>query len=109
VNLLCDRSLLAGYAEGVRAIGREQVGQAAREILGAHRRTRGWRWLIVPALAAAALVTAGAGLVAWRQADVRDRPLPVSSHAPSSRVPLYEAPAYEPASIAPADDSGGAG
>ncbi|MBW1683955.1 MAG: AAA family ATPase, partial [Deltaproteobacteria bacterium] len=34
VNLLCDRSLLAGFAAGVRQIGPEFVSQAAREILG---------------------------------------------------------------------------
>ena len=46
VNLLCDRALLAGYAEGAREIGAEYVNEAAREILGARRRRllRRWRW-----------------------------------------------------------------
>ena len=40
VNILADRSLLAGYAEGAERIERGHVGQAAREILTAWRRHR---------------------------------------------------------------------
>ena len=47
VNLLADRSLLAGYAEGALRVDRGHVGRAAREILQARRarrpRGRGWR------------------------------------------------------------------
>jgi general secretion pathway protein A len=97
VNLLCDRSLLAGYAEGARTIGRDQVGQAAREILGAHRRTRGWRWLIPPALAVTALAAVSAGIVAWSRADdVRKTARPLSSWTTT----------HEPA---PVPEPGGAG
>ena len=83
VNLLCDRSLLAGYAEGARQIGVEQVGQAAREILGAHRRSRGWRRLIAPMLGALALLALGAGIVAWSQSTVESPPA-VSAPTPES-------------------------
>ncbi len=38
VNLLCDRALLAGYADQKRRIDTEQVNDAAREILGARKR-----------------------------------------------------------------------
>jgi general secretion pathway protein A len=43
VNLLADRSLLAGFAEGARRVDGSHVGRAAREMLSA-RRTRGGRW-----------------------------------------------------------------
>ena len=42
VNLLADRALLAGYADGSRQVGRVHVGRAAREILAVGRRRR-WR------------------------------------------------------------------
>ena len=43
VNLLADRSLLAGYADGATRVSGSHVGQAAREILSI-RRTRGPGW-----------------------------------------------------------------
>jgi general secretion pathway protein A len=45
VNLLADRALLAGYAEGTARVDRPQVDRAAREILRARgaRRTPWWR------------------------------------------------------------------
>jgi len=44
VNLLADRSLLAGYAEGAQQVSGTHVGQAAREILSTrHGRQAGWR------------------------------------------------------------------
>jgi general secretion pathway protein A len=45
VNLLADRALLAGYAEGTARVDRPQVDRAAREILRARglRRTAWWR------------------------------------------------------------------
>lgn len=45
VNLLADRALLAGYAEGTALVDRPQVDRAAREILRARgqRRTAWWR------------------------------------------------------------------
>jgi general secretion pathway protein A len=50
VNLLADRALLAGYADGSQRIERAHVGRAAREILRARDRRRGrgrprWRGL----------------------------------------------------------------
>ncbi len=94
VNLLCDRSLLAGYAESAPRIGRSQVSEAAREILGAHRRSRGWRALIAPMLALCALVAASAGLVAWARLG-SDRPPPVSAGAPAEPAALEAAAAGE--------------
>jgi general secretion pathway protein A len=45
VNLLADRALLAGYAEGTQQVDRAQVDRAAREILRARgiRRAGWWR------------------------------------------------------------------
>jgi general secretion pathway protein A len=72
VNLLCDRSLLAGYAAGMREIGPEFVSQAAREILGARRRRRLARRSLWRSGAAAAVLLAAlaAGALAWRQLSV---------------------------------------
>jgi general secretion pathway protein A len=47
LNLLADRSLLAGYAEGAKRVSGSHVDRAAREILGARRARRpGWRRVI---------------------------------------------------------------
>jgi general secretion pathway protein A len=43
VNLLADRSLLAGFADGARQVDGSHVGRAAREILSARRARGGWR------------------------------------------------------------------
>jgi general secretion pathway protein A len=96
VNLLCDRSLLAGYAEGAREIGRGQVGQAAREILGAHRSARGWRALWAPALAVVGLIAASAGVVAWTQFGAK-KAIPVSADSaePSAAPSAVRAGAVE--------------
>jgi general secretion pathway protein A len=48
VNLLADRALLAGYADGSVRVERAHVGRAAREILRARQRRRGrprWRMM----------------------------------------------------------------
>jgi general secretion pathway protein A len=69
VNLLCDRALLAGYAEGDRTIGLDHVRQAAKEIMGARRRRRlakRWSWRS-SAVAGVALVAIAAGTWLWQQ------------------------------------------
>ncbi len=96
VNLLCDRSLLAGYAEGARQIGVEQVGLAAREILGAHRRARGWRRRIAPVIGAAALLALGAGIIAW-------------SRLGAESPPAVSAPSRDSGAAAVGDGSGSPG
>jgi general secretion pathway protein A len=51
VNLLADRALLAGYADGSVRVERAHVGRAAREILRARSRRRGFerpRWRGLP-------------------------------------------------------------
>ncbi len=68
VNLLCDRSLLAGYAAGERVVGPDLVGDAAREILGARRQRRmrsgGWRRGVAATVLLAGLV---ASALAWQR------------------------------------------
>ena len=66
VNLLCDRSLLAGFAAGAHRVGPDLVRRAAREILGAHRRTRSERLRVPWGISAGALVLAVL-LLAWHQ------------------------------------------
>jgi general secretion pathway protein A len=67
VNVLCDRALLVGYAEGGHRVGTKWVRQAAREVPDAARRAgsagssrRLW------ALAACLLVGVVSGLGLWR-------------------------------------------
>jgi len=45
LNLLADRALLAGYADGAEQVERVHVGRAAREILRARGRRTRWRIL----------------------------------------------------------------
>lgn len=70
VNLLCDRALLAGYATSSLSIESATVSQAAREILGAHRRSR-WRRVFFRSGAAAAVLIAVLGAMAWQQSAAR--------------------------------------
>ncbi len=87
VNLLCDRSLLAGYAVGTRTIGPELVSQAAREILGARRRRLARRWLWRSGAAAAVMLAAlAASALAWWQlaaTPADSLPAPVSAEPPT--------------------------
>jgi len=72
VNLICDRSLLAGYAAGVNPVGPDFVARAAREILGPKRRSElaslwpGGR-VVVAAAALLGLVIVGA--LAWQRLE----------------------------------------
>ena len=69
VNLLCDRSLLAGYAANEKDIGTDLVGRAAREILGARRKRlvkrRLWRRGVAAGLMLAALAAGAYGWGTW--------------------------------------------
>ena len=55
VNLLADRSLLAGFAEGKPQVDRAQVARAARELRAGHRRRRARSWRRVTLAGAAVL------------------------------------------------------
>jgi general secretion pathway protein A len=72
VNLICDRALLAGYAAGMRQVGADLVGKAAREILLGPKRRGGIPNHLWPGgravVAAAALVgLLIAGAFAWQR------------------------------------------
>jgi general secretion pathway protein A len=74
VNLICDRSLLAGYAAGLNPVGPAVVSRAAREILGPkRRRPLASRWpggrAVVAAVALVGLVVVGA--LAWQRLGPR--------------------------------------
>ena len=89
VNLLADRSLLAGYAAGVKKIGPDLVSAAAREILGARRRRRGifpWRRGAAAAILLAALA---AGAVALQ--DFADGSQHATNPAVSAQPPSVDA------------------
>jgi general secretion pathway protein A len=66
VNLLCDRSLLAGFAGRHREISRELVTEAAREVMSRPSRPSAWRRPWLQAVAATVAVAAlAAGALAW--------------------------------------------
>jgi general secretion pathway protein A len=91
VNLLADRSLLAGYAAGAKRIGPDLVNDAAREILGARRRRRGvlawWRG------AAAALLLGALAAGAFALREMAAEPGSEATPAVSSRPPRVGATA----------------
>jgi general secretion pathway protein A len=120
VNLLCDRSLLAGYATGAKAIGLPFVAQADRELRGgpgAPSLRTGARpaWGIPRAAVAAGLgVLAIAAVFAWRvlgggsstEADAARVAAPAvvtpagAGDAPAAPVETIPAPALETGSPA---------
>jgi general secretion pathway protein A len=128
INLLCDRSLLAGYAAGVRTIGVDEVGTAAREILGAGRRRRPWR--LVSAFVGAGFAVLAVVALAWQQwgdhfefsavststpavESEPNRRIPAPEQLPVSRVHVSEdephALASDPESLTLASDGEGSG
>jgi general secretion pathway protein A len=105
MNLLCDRSLLAGYGEGAREIGPELVHRAAREILSVGRRARRGAVLRRTVAAVAAVAVVGGAAVWLRIASaeaegtppVHSAPPPVEEPDPI-RAADAPGPALEPAS-----------
>ena len=101
INLVCDRSLLAGYVEGVRVITDGMVRRAAREVRG---ETPGTRRASSRALTASAVVALAAAAVlvgAWLRG--------VSSGSPGSpgegaSQPRQRAGEPDPGSRTPALD-----
>jgi len=77
INILCDRTLLVGYAEGVGRMTRREVMQASRETTRAIRKT-GWRRRWLCAAAGAVLLIA----LGWLyRVDLADLDLPVLDSA----------------------------
>ncbi|HVN37270.1 MAG TPA: AAA family ATPase [Myxococcota bacterium] len=85
VNLLCDRALLLGYAEGARQIGRGIVTSVAREV-HPPRRTRSRRGALRLAMA---LTLVALGAVAWLGRPER---APLASAPAASLAPVAAAP-----------------
>lgn len=69
INIICDRSLLAGYSEKARLITAKMVHKAARGIRGKEKGSglrMGWSWRVVlPVAAVLALVLLLAAIYAW--------------------------------------------
>jgi len=62
INILCDRALLLGYAEGEDRVSARSIKEASRELANVRRR-RPWRWVA----AAVAIVALGtASVFGWR-------------------------------------------
>jgi len=104
VNLICDRSLLAGYASGQSRVGSDIVSKAAREVLGPkHSRPAAFvlRTGRIAAAAAAFLALALAGVVTWQRlapptsapAGAMARPAAKRTAAPARPAPRAEVPA----------------
>jgi general secretion pathway protein A len=83
INLLCDRTLLAGYVQGTRTIDATMVRQAGREILPKRPRLRRLRRHLP--VAAAALLIVGAAALAVR-------PSPTTTVASAGAPPATPAP-----------------
>jgi general secretion pathway protein A len=68
VNVLADRSLLAGYGTGAKTVGAKLVRQAAKEILHTPGERPRWQRVLRGALTALAIVTLVAvAALAWRE------------------------------------------
>jgi general secretion pathway protein A len=91
VNLLCDRALLRGYAEGARQIGRATVQAVAREVAPRPRRLARRSAVRAALLAGVALLCAGAWWLARSAAPER---------APAQAAPA-RADALAPVAAAP--------
>ena len=112
VNLICDRSLLAGYAAGQTHVGVELVADAAHEVLGRKRRSRlaalwpGGR-AVVAGVALAGLLLVG--VIAWQRLGPRTvapaaARTPASSELPTpSRAEALPSPAGASADVEPAN------
>ncbi len=113
VNLLCDRALLAGYADGTERIGPDLVRRADRELRGeARRRARALRRAAPVAALLVAFVAVGLGVAAlWgRFAASEPEPARVAAlpPAPVSEVPVPEPVSFESAAAGVADAEPGA-
>ena len=104
VNLLCDRALLAGYADSCAQIGPQLVWRAAAELRPvshtAARRRRAWA-----AAAAAALLAVGAGALLGRGLS-RDSDVAAAPPLPPQRAEV--APAASPPFRLTVPEAGGA-
>lgn len=55
INLICDRALLGAYSEGTHEVSKQNISQAAKEVLGKRRHKRNAGYLRMASLAAALL------------------------------------------------------
>jgi general secretion pathway protein A len=93
VNLVCDRSLLAGYVAGTRTITAEMVRNAASEVRGEERKS--WRSRRV-ALLGSGVVLAGALLLALLLPRTLQAPTAPPS-APPATLAILPTPTPTPA------------
>ncbi|TMA34987.1 MAG: AAA family ATPase [Deltaproteobacteria bacterium] len=103
INLLCDRALLAGYADQKAQIGHRLVARAAAELRPARRKLR-WERIALGLGAAGVLLAVGLLVVVGARAfSAREpkpeaaNPPPVSALPPASTVVPARAPAPAPA------------
>jgi general secretion pathway protein A len=107
INLLCDRALLAGYAEQKAQIDRRLVLRAARELRPARPLARARAWLGLGAASLLALAVALVALISTARRDLAEdvasagdaTPPPVTAAAP----PVAAATPRSPAAIIDGD------
>ena len=88
INVLCDRSLLSGFGDGLRQIGAKQVREAAREIRGGAR-GKFRRWISAVAIAVTGI--AFLSIAAWQlqKSESVATALPIEPNLPAvSEGPL---------------------
>jgi len=110
INVLCDRSLLLGYAEGAHRIGRPWVRRAAREVPDSARRiasrgSAGRVW----GLAAAAVLVALAGYGSFRFGPEISARLAQGAAPEVGPPPVSLAPVPEWIGVAETEPAGSAG
>lgn len=93
INVLCDRALLVGYADRQTRLNKSAIDKAAREIIGARRRTV-WPRVLVPA---AVLIAAGIAALTWLDlASIGASVSPAVAAAPTER-------SLDPVALGPPD------
>jgi general secretion pathway protein A len=99
INLLCDRALLAGYADQKAQIGRALVARAARELRPAQPRfVLRWDHVAIGLGAAGVLLALGLlAVIGTRGLGTAPAPPPVSAQpAPAALMPIPTAPVPAP-------------
>ncbi len=95
INLVCDRSLLAGYVAGTRTITADMVRHAAAEVRGEENERKRWKSRRV-ALLGSGVVLAGALALALLLPGTLQAPTAVTAPAPPPTLAIAPTPTTAP-------------